>query len=536
MGILDRLFKGKAILKWLNHRNLYLLGLATTLCGLGWSNALMSIGQFILLGNWIIELNFKQKLKQLKSNKAITAVLLLYLIHLLGLLWTQDIGYAIKDLRVKIPLLALPIIIGSSQKLNAKEWRNLLGIYIGTLFILTLASLAKYLQLFDYNIIDKRELSIYISHIRYGLNLALAVLLLFYFRSHFPKKIQALLYTLAAWFVLCLLLFSLLTGFLTLCFIGILIGLKEIRKRVTSVHLNEMIGISIFFILVSSFLYVKSVYNDFSTAPQLNYNQNEKGKLYTEGGELYWSEFDDQRMENGIYVRRFIAWKEIEREWNKRSKLDFWQQDLKGQTLDQTLNRFLASKGLKKDSIGISKLSDKEILAIEKGIANQYFLTHSNLQNRIFKTLFEIDEYRRTGIADGFSLALRYEYWQAAFSIIKEDIWLGVGTGDIKEAFVNTYELNSSKLSKKYRKRSHNQYLTIWATFGLIGLVIFLIGLFYPLSLKAHHAFYPYFLILMCLSFITEDTLETQAGVSLFALFNCLLLLALPQLKDSSSR
>lgn len=536
MGILDRILEGHAILKWLNHRNLYLLGLATVLCGLGWSNVLMSIGQFILIGNWLIGLDFKVKIQRLVSSKAILAILLLFLLHLIGLIWTQDFDYAFKDLRVKLPLLVLPIVIGSAKKLNPIEWRNLLSIYVTTLLCLTLASLAKYLNLFGYNVVDKRELSIYISHIRYGLNLALAALMLFYFRKYFPSKIHPLVYILMGWFILCLLLFSLLTGLLTLCFLGLVIGLKEVIKRFHSVHLKESIGIVIFLIFLGCFLYVKSVYKDFNTTPPLSYNQHDKTKLHTQGGELYWSEFDDLRKENGVYVRRFIAWKEIEREWNKRSELDFWQQDLKGQTLDQTLNRFLASKGLKKDSVGISILSDEEIRAIEKGIANHYFLTHNNLQNRIFKTFFEIDEYKRTGIADGFSLALRYEYWRTAIHIIKHNAWFGVGTGDIKNTFTNTYEVKASKLDKKYRKRSHNQYLTIWATFGFIGLLLFFSSLLYPISLKDYNAFYPFFLVLICLSFLTEDTLETQAGASLFALFNSLFLLAIPQLKDSNSR
>ena len=135
---------------------MYLLGLATILCGLGWSNILMSIGQFIIIGNWIIEFDFKRKLAKLKTTPLIWIVLGLFLIHVVGLLWTSDFKYASKDITTKLPLLAFPIIIGSTKKLRLVEWKLLLGVYAITLFILTIASLGKYFDLCGAEVHDKR--------------------------------------------------------------------------------------------------------------------------------------------------------------------------------------------------------------------------------------------------------------------------------------------------------------------------------------------------------------------------------------------
>jgi len=84
----------------------------------------------------------------------------------------------------------------------------------------------------------------------------------------------------------------------------------------------------------------------------------------------------------------------------------------------------------------------------------------------------------------------------------------------------------NSPLSKDSRLRAHNQYLSIAVAFGIVGLVWFLITLFYPIFLcgKSKSYLYVSFLLIAIVSFLTEDTLETQAGVTFYAFFNSFLL------------
>ncbi|MBL4708312.1 MAG: O-antigen ligase family protein [Flavobacteriales bacterium] len=532
MGLLDLLFKTNSpVKKWLNHRNLYLLGLAVIICGLSWSNALMSIGQFIITGNWLIEFDFKKKLLLLKNSPLIWILILSFLLHVVGLLWTEEFNYALKDLRVKLPLLTLPVIIGTSNRLSLKEWKSLLIIYCITLFSLTIASYGKYLGIWGEMVIDKRQLSIYISHIRYGLNIALLIGLLFYVK---PFKKGFLNWVLCSWFLISLLVFQLYTG---LAILSILIFVFCIRILLLNLSNKPLrFGISSFILLVlfSLCTLIYQTKEDYYTELQLDYDQYDIEQKRSPNGELYWVDVEDLRTENGVLIRRFIAWKEIEREWNKRSEINFKDKDLRGQLLDQTLNRFLSSKGLKKDSIGISKLSEREIRAIEQGVANTYYLEHNALQNRIYKSIFELEEYKRTANASGFSLAMRYEFWRTAESIISQNFWLGTGTGDIGIAFKNEYVKQESKLDEVFRRRSHNQYLTAFATFGILGLCFFLMSTFLPAFYSIpNKQVYFFFLAMLCISFLTEDTLETQAGVTLFAFFNSLFVLGLNNFSDS---
>jgi hypothetical protein len=104
----------------------------------------------------------------------------------------------------------------------------------------------------------------------------------------------------------------------------------------------------------------------------------------------------------------------------------------------------------------------------------------------------------------------------------------GVGTGDLGNAFQEEYEKNGSLLDNEFRWRSHNQFLTIFASFGVFGFLWFMFSLVYPAARlgKFHDFYYLSFFIIIVLSMLTEDTLETQAGVTPFAFFTSFYLFA----------
>jgi O-antigen ligase len=104
--------------------------------------------------------------------------------------------------------------------------------------------------------------------------------------------------------------------------------------------------------------------------------------------------------------------------------------------------------------------------------------------------------------------------------IIKHHVWMGVGTGDVKDAFQSAYTMNDSPLDKTYRLRAHNQYLTMWVTYGLFGLIAFTTIVFWPvLKDKRRDSLTIMIVLLVSLSYLTEDTLESQAGVMFMAFF-----------------
>jgi hypothetical protein len=490
----------------------------------------MSVGQFIILGNWILELDFSRKWTILKENKIVWVLLSLIILHLIGLMWTSDFSYGFRDIEKKLPLLLLPVIFASSKKLEKKELYSLLGIYLLTLFILTIASYFKLFGWTDEEIIDKRELSIYISHIRYGLNISFAIFISFFLAKKI-KQFQLILFGIALWFSVSLVLFELYTGILTFLFASSVLLINQLLKS----DIKIITKLAPLLLLIGVFYYcfsvIKSVQYEFSNGIPLNFDQESFKGAKSEKGNYYWNEADLKITENGVYVWRFIAKKEVEKQWNKRSALDFDGLDKKGQKLETTVYRFLSSKGLKKDSVGMEQLTTGEIEAIENGIANVYYLNHNPIENRIHRSFYEFENYQKRGIASGFSLVMRIEYWKTAIKIFKKNWLFGVGTGDVKETFKEQYKKDNSTLSEKYRRRAHNQYLTIALTFGVIGFILFILFLLYPIwKVQLYkNPLYLSFFIIACLSFITEDTLETQAGVTFFAFFNTLFILGVPK-------
>jgi O-antigen ligase len=145
-----------------------------------------------------------------------------------------------------------------------------------------------------------------------------------------------------------------------------------------------------------------------------------------------------------------------------------------------------------------------------------------NFYVRIYKIFWEYNRYQITGNASGHSVVQRFEFWKASRAIIRNNMWTGVGTGDLDDAFQEEYDKSGSLLEKEYRWHSHNQFLAIAAAFGLSGLAWFLFSLIFPAIRLGKFPDYYYlsFFIIIVLSMLTEDTLETQAGVTVFAFFN----------------
>ena len=107
----------------------------------------------------------------------------------------------------------------------------------------------------------------------------------------------------------------------------------------------------------------------------------------------------------------------------------------------------------------------------------------------------------------------------AGLELGKENLLVGVGAGDLKKEMQNIYD---NKLAGKYNFRMpHNQLISIFAGTGVIGLIVFIIGFFFPLFYKNNFR-QPLFLALhavMFMSFFMENTVENNFGISMYLFF-----------------
>jgi hypothetical protein len=504
-----------------NHSAIYFTGLAIMIISLPLSQFALSVGQFILVGNWLLEGNFKNKYKELISNKPALVLISLYLLHVAGLVYTTDLDYAFKDLRIKLPLLALPIIFATTRPIDQNKFDRLIWLFIGASLSATFIGFGILLYK---DISDIREISIFISHIRLSLNICLAIFFSGYFifsKYQGQPKYQILLTLIILWLNAYLVFSQSGTGFYVM-FGTLLFLIIWVLAYLHNIFLKRVFIILVIIVPVGFGIYFYNTANAY-----LNADRSELKNLeyYTSRGNAYSHDTLNYTIENGNYIGLYICDKELRESWNERSKLDYDGRDEKGQELKATLIRYLNSKGLRKDAEGMTHLDEWDIRNIEQGIANQYFAKKINLNARIYKFLGEYQAMKQGNIG-GLSLVQRFEYWKAALGIIRENFWFGVGTGDMDEAFNAQYEKMKTRLPVEFRHRSHNQFLAIFTAFGIFGLLWFLFTLIYPpLKLKAFRNFrYFVFYVIIILSMFFEDTLETQMGVTLFAFFNSFLL------------
>ncbi len=510
-------------LRKLDHSLHYFIGCAIIVVGLPFSNLLMSIGMIWLATNWVLEGNFKEKWNTFASNKSAVICTSLFVLHMVGLLYTSDFAYAFNDIKIKIPLLVMPLIMCTMPAFSKERVKQLLYIFVTAVCVSTIICFLVYLGvLFPGRYTnDVRLVSIFISHIRLGLMISFSIMILVYlfYRNHTKMKPVHALF--AFWFVGFLYIIESFTGFTTLV-MGVFILLivyafrwKEWSMKLVAIVVAGAVGITTFF-------FVRTFITD-HYKPREDINAL---ATHSPDGERYHHSIFNDQMENGYYVYKHIAPAELMRSWNERSDVPFKTGlDGRGHPISGTLVRYMTSKGLRKDKNGVSQLTDEDIRNIEAGIANIDYL-RGGIVKRMKQLMFEIDVYINTNNPNGNSVTQRFEFWKTGWYLVMNNPIIGVGTGDTKVSFMNAYEENASELEEENRKRAHNQYLTFFITFGVIGGIWFLVTIFYPIVSGKHMIdfYFLAFIIIALLSFIWEDTLETQAGVTFFTFFFTLFL------------
>ena len=507
-------------------RKLFIFGLILTAVGLPWSTFLMSQGCFFILYAWLltpVEGNFSfrkigsnicHRLRLFLHDKTALIIASLFILHIIGCLWTSNFDYAGRDLRVKLPLLLLPVFISSMPQINSKEKDIILFSYIAAV---TICSIEAFFEITNDNTNIDARLSAKIGHVRFCLNIVMAVFVSAYYIFFRKNKIwhKILFLTIIFWLILQLVIQESMTGFLIMIvaipLLCIFYAIKHSHRTISTVliiSVISIIGISTWYLYDS----IRDYYDvDFDI---------EKADKFTVQGNKYSFDFATFAIEDGQQPGVYLCDKELLQEWEKRTG----EKIAKKSSEYHTLVRYLASKGLRGDAEGVCSLSDNDIENIKNGIANVRYAENPGLRTRISKILMGWESFKK-GNPNGSSEFQRVEYIKASLKIFRHNLLFGVGTGDVRDAFNEYYDSVKSPLKPEYRNISHNQYLLFAVTFGLIGLAWFLFVILFPLTRRRNWNFlYLSFFLCMLLSMLVDDIIDVQAGVTMYALFNMLLL------------
>jgi O-antigen ligase len=456
------------------------------------------------------------------KNPAAVVFSSLYLLYLAGSFWSSNSHEAFRDLQEKLPILILPILFTGIKPFDDKQFKAILLVFIMGVFAGTLHG---FYILITQQIADTRELSPYIHHIRFSMNICLALFIVFRLWVTGPKRHpfeKLYILILFCWLAAFLFILKSLTGILLftgfLFYVMIYFSGKLKKRWLRKGAIAILILLPLFF-----FSFIYTIYNRHFNiaAPNLSMLETK-----TALGNTYYHDTISFKVENGSYVGLYLCEQELKENWEKRSKLSYKGKNLQGGELRYTIIRYLNAKGLRKDSVGLSKLTPNEITAIEKGVANPGLIQPFNLSARLEEVFIDYEQYRSKGDANGKPEMQRLEYWKTAVYIIRQNWITGVGTGDVMAAFNAAYDHNHSKLEPTFRGTSHNQYLYMGVAFGIGGIFLFLFWLIYPpYKLGAFRDYYYVALFcIMILSMLTEDTIRHQAGLNFMVFFSCLFL------------
>lgn len=464
-----------------------------------------------------------KKFHEFFRNKPALAIASILLLHIIGLFFTTDFNYAFKDLRTKLPLFILPLFIATGPRISTRIFYYISGIFIAAVVG---GSLFRIILFINLPVADSRALAAHTSHIRYSLNAVFAIFILLFFvlsRDKIQAGYKVLLLLIAAWLFVFLTYMNYTTGILIFAITGCLLLLLlafKLRGRVIKTAL--IFAMAVFILL--PLIYFLSLAHTILNPSEIDFAKLEKN---TPRGNSYYHDTVNFRSKNGKWTGLYICDKELRQSWSGRSKLPLDSLDKKKQLTRSTLITYLSSKNLRKDHDGIQQLTDSDIRNIENGVN-----TYDSDKLPGFRSQFEdfitgYQNYVQHNDPNSGSMIQRFEYWRTSIEIIKQNPVSGVGTGDLPKAFEEQYTKTNSRLSSQNRLRSHNQFLSITVAFGIIGLAWFLFVMFYP-GIKTgnfNNYFYLIFWIIFMISMLTEDTIESQEGVTFYVLFTSLMIL-----------
>ena len=117
---------------------------------------------------------------------------------------------------------------------------------------------------------------------------------------------------------------------------------------------------------------------------------------------------------------------------------------------------------------------------------------------------------------------LRIAVWECAWTVIKKNMLLGTGLGDKMDELKKQYAEKEFAFGIQTNRNTHNNYLDIWLSLGLVGLIIFVLGFFIlPVSRAASSKDWYSVIVLICfmLALVTENYLDRTIGNTLLGFF-----------------
>jgi hypothetical protein len=505
----------------LEERWLYWIGWAGLACGLALGRAILSISIIVLAGAWLFDGLYRKdivkKWKAFLSHRPALLISSIPILYAISLLYSSGIHDGLGVLRTQAPLLVLPMIFSSMPRLTGDHIKRIAMIHVAALLLSTLLSYF----MADASIISEtpRQIPIFVNHIRLALLLVMGIFLILRFNSSKDPLRIFINLSAIAWFLYFLWIMQAATGFSILFLVLLFYGLRSLfvsgGKKWLGILSLLCVGFCSYFVITSAQSYWSS--------PEVSLAELD---TYSALGNPYIHDLENKSLENGHRIWIYIAYDEMMEAWTERSKVNLDGLDEKGQPIRGTLLRYLTSLDLRKDAAGVKALTEAQIKEVEAGITSVVAQEHSGIRKRMDVLFFELDSYVNGGDPSYNSMTRRFEYWKAGWGLFKRSPIIGYGAGNLREDLKVEF-IQDSRLSEDAWNLIHNQFLTFLACFGILGFGWLIYVHYMPLGISNLRKEWLLwiFLFVLSASYMTEDTLNTQAGLSFFFFYHGLLIL-----------
>ncbi len=118
--------------------------------------------------------------------------------------------------------------------------------------------------------------------------------------------------------------------------------------------------------------------------------------------------------------------------------------------------------------------------------------------------------------------SMRKAIYQATWQAIAEQPFWGTGIGDAQDVLNEKYVENGYLLARERGFNTHNQYLHFWLSVGILPFLLFLLSIVaqFFIAVFTQSRLHLAFMVLISLSFISENLLARQDGVFAYAFFS----------------
>ena len=497
---------------------LFLIGASFIAIGIPFSLVMMSMGTIGVSVVYILEGGFEEKFRKL-NHPVLKPIIALILLLVIALFWTSDIKTGVRMIRKVIPLLVIPLVFSGISSVSKRQINLLIWAFVAATVLSVLINMGVAFYSEALTLGNPRKISLFVSHIRLSLYIVLSIVWVCYSNIHWALKI--LIVSVLSTFVF---LAQTVTGMILIFVIStaLLLGVLAI---------NGNKAFKYFRLIFSTIIFMVFGFLAYTTYDFYDSNFPEATPEFTENGKKYNPELENGFIENGNFLWSYVSFSELDKGFKSATGQSLWAKNKDGYDNYAILIRYLNNKGLKKNAAGISQLDSADFQRILLGNPYPDLFKYKGFSKRVRGILFHLEKSRFSKDFSGNSLAEKIVFQTAGWKAYLNSPIIGAGTGDMKEALAGYYDDVYPNLPEERRRKPHNQYISYLILAGPLA-VFLLIMIFVQQWRNVPAQFISFgkaFVIIVLVSFLGEDTMGSQAGVTFVAFFSGLIFLLKPR-------